>query len=156
MVFWSWNTRNTPENTDTRPYNSKHIKWGQPKKQKTIKNELTTVENEYATVPSNATETLSQEQQTNLKNLKRIMNRGKTTLQSLRNIEWRTLETETNRINQMLPYILTNNISELNDLIYAGAKLVCGKIWVHLKSTKKQWKPGWEVRLEIYENRPKW
>ena len=49
----------------------------------------------------------------------------------------------------MLPNISTNNISELNDLIYAGAKLVCEKIVVPSKSTKKQSKPGWEVRLEI-------
>ena len=70
------------------------------------------------------------------------MNSEKTTLPSLRNIEWRTLKTETNRINQMLPYISTNNISELNDLIYARAKLVCEKIGVPSKSTKKQSKPG--------------
>ena len=54
----------------------------------------------------------------------------KTIFPSLRNIEWRTLKTETNRINQMLPYISTNNISELNDLIDAGVKLM------------------WEVRME--------
>ena len=49
-----------------------------------IRNEQPTLENEYATVPSNPTETLSQEQQTNLENLKRIMNSVKTTLPSLR------------------------------------------------------------------------
>ena len=89
------------------------------------------------------------------------MNSVMTTLPSLRNIEWRILKKETNRINQMLPYISTNNISELNDLIYAGAKLVCEKIGVPSKSTKKQSKPGGEVRLEIqikkiYEYKPKW
>ena len=109
-------------------------------------NELPTLDNEYATVLSNPTETLSQEQQTNLENLKRIMNSVKITLSSLRNIEWRTLKTETNRINQMLPCISTNNISELNDLIYVGAKSECEKIGVPSKSTKKQdgkfdWKP---------------
>ena len=113
--------------------------------QKHIRNELPTLENEYATVPSNPQ---LQEQQANLENLKRIMNSVKTTHLSLRNIEWRTLKTETNRINQMLPYISTNNISDLNDPIYAGAKLVCEKIGVPSKSTKKQSKPGWEVRLE--------
>ena len=113
-----------------------------------IRNELPTLENEYATVPSNPTETLSQEQQINLENLQRFMNSVKTTLPSLRNIEWRTLKTETNKINQMLPYKSTNNISELNDLIYTGAKWVCEKIGVPSKSTKKQSKPGWEVRLE--------
>ena len=73
------------------------------------------------------------------------MNSVKTTLPSLRNIEWRTLKTETNRINQMLPYISTNSISELNDLIYAGTRLVCEKIRVPLKSTNKQSKLEWEV-----------
>ena len=76
------------------------------------------------------------------------MNSVKTTLKSLRNIEWGTLKTETNRLNQILPYLSTNNISELNDLIYAGAKLVCEKIGVSSKCTKKQSKQGWEVRLE--------
>ena len=32
----------------------------------------------------------------------------------------------------------TNNITELNELIYAGAKLVCGKIGIPSKSTKKK------------------
>ena len=77
------------------------------------------------------------------------MNSVNTTLPSLRNIKSRTLKTETNRINQMLPYISIKNISELNDLIYAGAKLVCEKIGVPSKSSKKQSKQGWEVRLEI-------
>ena len=76
------------------------------------------------------------------------MNCVETTLPRLRNNEWRTLKTETNRINQMLPYISTNNISKLNDLIYAEVKLVCEKTGVPSKSTKKQSKPGWKVRLE--------
>ena len=59
-------------------------------------------------------QTLSQEQKLNLENLKRIMNSEKTTLPSLRNIEWRT---ETNKVNQLLTYISTNNITELNELI---------------------------------------
>ena len=89
------------------------------------------------------------------------MNSEKTTLPSLRNIEWRTLKTERNKINQILPYISTNNITELNEQIYAGAKLVYERIGVLSKITKKQSKPGWEIRLEtqikkIYENRPKW
>ena len=72
-----------------------------------------------------------------------------TTLPSLRNIEWRTLNTETNKINRIIPDISINNITELNDLIYAGAKLVCDIIGVPPKKTsKKPSKPGWEVRLE--------
>ena len=47
----------------------------------------------------------------------------------------------------MLLYISTNDISELNDLIYAGAN--CEKVGVPSKSTKKQSKPGWGVRLAM-------
>ena len=53
------------------------------------------------------------------------MNCEKTTLPSLSNIEWRTVKTEINKINQILRYISTNNIIELNELIYARTKLVC-------------------------------
>ena len=101
------------------------------------------------TPPSNQEETLSQEQKINLENVKRIMCSEKTTLPSLRNIEWKTLKIETNRINHIQPYISINNITELNELIYAGAKLVCEKIGIPSKSTKKQSKPVWEIRLEM-------
>ena len=67
---------------------------------------------------------------------------------TLRNIEWKALKIETNKINRILPYIPTNNITELNELIYAGANLVCENIGIPSKSTKKQQKPGWEIRLE--------
>ena len=83
------------------------------------RNELPTLENKNATLPSDPKETLSQKQKTNVENVKRIVNSVKTNLLSLRNIEWRTLKTETNIINQILPYISTNNIIELNELIYA-------------------------------------
>ena len=86
------------------------------------------------------------------------MNSEKTILPSLRNIEWKTLKIETNKINHILPYIPTNNITELNDLIYAGAKLVCENIGIPSKSAKKQQKLGWKIRLESqikknYENK---
>ena len=42
------------------------------------------------------------------------MNRKKTTLPSLRNIEWRTVKKERGKINQVLNYISTNKITELN------------------------------------------
>ena len=45
--------------------------------------------------------------------------------------------TETNKINQVLTSVSTNNIIELNELIYTGAKLVCEKIGIPSKSTKK-------------------
>ena len=48
---------------------------------------------------------LTQEQKLILKDLKRILNSEKTTLQSLRNIEWRIVKAETNKVNQVLTYI---------------------------------------------------
>ena len=88
------------------------------------------------------------------------MNGEKTALPSLRNIEWRTVETETNKMNQVLPYISTNNITELNELTYAGAKLICKKIGISSKSTKKKIKSRVENSIgnadkKIYKNRPK-
>ena len=106
----------------------------------TSSNENTTLLND--TLSNKQEETLSQEQKVNLENVKRIMNSEKTILPSLRNIEWKTFKIETNKLNHILPYISTNNITELIELIYAGAKLVCEK------STTKQQKPGWEIRLE--------
>ena len=77
------------------------------------------------------------------------MNRETTNLPSLRNIEWRTLKTETNKINHILPNQSTNNTTELSELIYAGMKLVCEKIGITSISTKKQSEPGREIRLEM-------
>ena len=80
------------------------------------------------------------------------MNGKKTTLPSLRSMVWRTLKTETNKINPVQPYIFTDNITDLNELIYVGVKLVCEKIRILSKSMKKSMKkkskPGWEIRLE--------
>ena len=60
---------------------------------------------------------LTQEQKLIQKNLKRILNSEKITLPSLKNIEWRIVKAETNKVNQVLTYISTNNITELNELI---------------------------------------
>ena len=85
------------------------------------------------------------------------MKSEKTTLPSSRNIEGRIVKIEKNKMNQELTYILTNNIRELNELIYAGAKLVCEKIGIPSKSTKKTSNPVWEFRQETkIKNQRKW
>ena len=127
---------------NTLPGTSNIEKQNQP-----IRKEPPTSENVNFTQPNTAQpnkpeQTLSQEQKLNLENLKRIMNSEKFTLPSLRNIEWRIVWAETNKMNQVLTYISTNNITELNELIYAGAKLVCEKIGIPTKSTKEKSKPG--------------
>ena len=112
------------------------------KELKTSANENTTLPND--SLPCNQEETLSQEQKINLENIKRIISSEKTIPSSLRNIEWKILKIETDKINPILPYIPTNNITELNELIYAGAKLVCERIGIPSKSTKRQSKRGWK------------
>ena len=52
----------------------------------------------------------------------------KTTLPSQRNLNWKAIKLETEKIYELLTYISTNNITELNELIYAGEKLVREKI----------------------------
>ena len=116
------------------------------KELQTSANENTNLPND--TLPSSQEETLSQGQKINPENVKRIMSSEKTILPSLRNIEWKTLKIETNEINLILPYIPKNNIIELNELICEGSNLVCEKIGIPSKSTKKQSKPGWEISLE--------
>ena len=60
------------------------------------------------------------------------------TIQITQNGERRTVKTETGKINQVRNYISTNNKTELNELINTGAKLVCVKIVIPSKSTKKK------------------
>ena len=44
--------------------------------------------------------------------------------------------------------ISAGNITDLNELIYAGAKLVCDEIGIPLRNTNRNTKPGCEIRLE--------
>ena len=67
----------------------------------------------------------------NPENLKRINYEKKTTLLSLKNINWKP---ETEKINKLFAHILAKNITELNELIYALAKVVCEKIGVPQKA----------------------
>ena len=75
--------------------------------------------------------------------MKRILPEKKTVLLSIRNQNWKIVKAETEKINIYLTNI-PKNTTELNDLIYAGAKLVCGKIGVPLKGH------GWEIKLFVW------
>ena len=94
------------------------------------------------------TQTLTQEEKINVEVMKRIMSEKKTTLSSLRSKDWGTVKSETEKVNDLLKNIPTKNITELNDLIYSGAKLVFEKIEVPLETTNKKSKPVWELRLK--------
>ena len=114
---------NNEQDSKTKPDTLNINKEKRPKR-----NESPTLENGNTTQLNNAQsnnpeQTLTQEQKVNLEDLRRILNSKKTTLPSLRNIEWRTVKTDTNKINQVLPYISTNDITEFTKVIYAGTKL---------------------------------
>ena len=100
---------NDQERRNTLPDTSNINKQKQP-----IQNEPTS-ENSNPTQPNSSQQNnqeQTQEQKLILKNLKRILNSEKTTLPSLRNIEWRIVKGETNKVNQVLTYKSTNNITE--------------------------------------------
>ena len=84
----------------------------------------------------------------NIEILNRIISAKKTALPSLRNQNWKTVKTETKKINKLLMHISTN-ITELNELIYTIAKLICDKRRVLLKNTNRNSKPGWKIQLEM-------
>ena len=60
----------------------------------------------------------------NVENLKRIIYERKTTLSSLRKIDWRRVKAKTEKKTDLLTHISTKNITGLNELFYTGAKLV--------------------------------
>ena len=51
----------------------------------------------------------------------------KTTLPSLRNEDWKKVKAEPEEVNKFLPHIPMANTTKL---IYAGVKVVCGKIGI--------------------------
>ena len=55
---------------------------------------------------------------------------------------------ETAKIKSSIIIYTSENITELNELIYPVAKLFCEKIGVPLKGTNKKSKPGCKIRLE--------
>ena len=60
-----------------------------------------------------------EEKKTNVDTIKRIMSEKKTTWLSLMNQDWKKVKSGTEKVNGLLTTILTNDIKELNDLIYA-------------------------------------
>ena len=62
------------------------------------------------------------------------MTETKTILPSLRIQDWKKVKLETEKINK---WLTTDSITELNELINAGAKLVGDKIGVPLRTRTK-------------------
>ena len=59
---------------------------------------------------------------------------------SLRKQDWKKVKVKIKKVNKLLKNISTDNITELNKLIYAGAKLISDKIGNSLRNTKRNTK----------------
>ena len=51
---------------------------------------------------------------------------------------------ETEKVYKLLPNITTN--TELNELIYAGEKLICDKIGIPFRNPNRNTKPVWKFK----------
>ena len=69
-------------------------------------------------------------------------------LPSLKNKNWKKVKELTEKVNKLLQYIPTDDITELNKLIYAGAKQVSIKIGTPLRNLNRNTKTGLKMRLE--------
>ena len=59
---------------------------------------------------------------------------------------------KTEKVYKSLQYIPTDNITELNELIYAWTKLFSDKISIPIKILSRNTKAGWEKRLKVQIN----
>ena len=63
-------------------------------------------------------------------------------LPSLRKQDEKKFKVKTGKINKLLSNILTDNITELNELIHLGAKLAGDKIGAPLRNANRNIKPA--------------
>ena len=97
-------------------------------------------ENQNTPHPNTTKQMLAQEDKINVELVKKIMTENKITLLSLRNQDYKKVKVENEKVNKSLLNIPTDNITELNELIYAGAKLACNKIGVPQMNSKQKYK----------------
>ena len=84
---------------------------------------------------------------TNIDAIKRIMSDKEIHIAFSQKLRQEDSQVRNQKVNDLLTNILTNDITELNDLIYAGVKLISEKIGVLLKTTDRKLRPGWELRF---------
>ena len=77
------------------------------------------------------------------------MSEKKTTLPFLRDQEWKTVKSETEKVNDLLTYIPTNDIIELNDLTIHWSKISLWKNRVPLEDDRQKVKTRVETRIWI-------
>ena len=100
--------------------------------------------------PEGDDEAPTEEEKTKIQALKEIMRGEKTTLPSLRDKDRKKVGEVTEQVNCLLQHIETDTLLELNNLIYAGAKMVAQSFTTQDRNlgNNREGKPNWERRLQ--------
>ena len=93
------------------------------------------------TEPSTPTSIFTQEERKNVELIRKITNEAEDLITILRNQDWKKDKIDTEKIKRLLKYLPTNNITELNELIYAGVKLDSAKIRIPPRESDQDYKP---------------
>ena len=81
---------------------------------------------------------LVQEERNKMKMIKKIMTEKKKVLLLLMNQDWKKkVKLKMEKVNKLLKHILTDNVTELNYLFYAKAKVVTNKLDILIRNPKK-------------------
>ena len=130
---------------------NKILIWYQTHQVLTNKNSLTekpqNSKNTNVTQPNNTQENTNTRTKSISRKFKENYERGKDYLIIIKKLRMENSKEVNGKNESVLTYISPNNITELNELMYAGAKFVCEKLGIPLKSTKKKSIPGWEIGL---------
>ena len=90
---------------------------------------------------------LTDDENKRISRLNEILNEERRSLPSMRLVDKKKFNIEVERVNKLLGNIIIEDITKLNELIYAGAVLVAEKLDMFKGKTKK-FKSAWEYPLE--------
>ena len=90
---------------------------------------------------------LTDEEKSQINRLDEILNEERKSLPSKRAVYKNNLNIEVQKVNKLLQNIQIDDVTKMNDLIYASAVLVAEKFNMFREKAKKS-KPAWELRLE--------
>jgi hypothetical protein len=110
--------------------------------------EVEVAEPEGAEIGVNAN-TLSEEESALLKRLTEIVGKDdKGKIHNLKNFDHGKLSKETSRVNNILKYVPVNNITEVRNLLQAGAVLVGELLEIKEKRPREPQEPFWKRRIQ--------
>ena len=90
---------------------------------------------------------LTDEEKAQINRLDEILNEERKRLPSMRAVDKNKLNIEVQKVNKLLQNIQIDDITKMNDLIYASTVLVAEKFNMFREKAKKS-KPAWELRLQ--------